>query len=151
MKFCGVLLQTARNIRVWNSHSLFLNCYISSSLKQVSTKPYIFVKFSMVKYGSCFSSHLKISVILKCDIILKKGYCNTDDLVSTQILVMLLIRRIKFHSLITLAVVLSHKLFSSVCLNVACEYSRFSALWPLAVFGQERCLHPSDRNSILMM
>ena len=57
--------------------SQVLNCHISSSLKQISMKVHIFSKFSMENLRmdrSCFSFHLKISDILKRDVISNKGY-----------------------------------------------------------------------------
>ena len=52
-----------------------MNCYISSSLEQISTKLHIVAKFSMQnpRMDPVFSFHLKISEILKGDVVSKKG------------------------------------------------------------------------------
>ena len=59
---------------------IFNNCnfYVSSSLMQISTKLHTFAKFSMVNIhiDPDFSFHLKISDILKPDVILKKSNSN---------------------------------------------------------------------------
>ena len=55
--------------------SQFLNCYVSSSLKQISTKLHIFAKFSIMmnlRMDPFFLLfHLKISDILKRDVFRK--------------------------------------------------------------------------------
>ena len=53
-----------------------LNCYSSSSVKKISTKLHIFANFHL--YGESMYFHLKISDILKRDVISEKGYLRSN-------------------------------------------------------------------------